>query len=244
MVAGRQEFRAKLKAGDRPQFALVFAAAQHASRSAVEACRIWSEGAHVLAAPASRLAWECGITAQWLVANTLAAQAMINEHGRLRDALRLDVDQSRLFNGRGSEISGTELDKLATDVRDEGRHFHARCLSFEEGRDLYVFYRLMSGYCHAGTELFDQYLQPPAETLTLRIDPRDDEDGQAFFPFLAVAAAMWAARSLDYFDPDRSHRSRLRKIATALGCAQYLKQAAQVDIRKPASDRAGQSRRR
>lgn len=199
----------------------IYALAQGAVDMVSTGLGTWST-LHVAAMPMFRFGWEAAITAQWLVNTETGAEALINEQTRLRRAARTDALISPMFS---ESISGSsaDLDTLDTAVQDAGRNFRARCFSFVDGAGLYVMYRLMSGYCHAGAAFVEDWIeQGENDHFAIRDTSRLEQEQSTSWPATGVIAAMWAARSLDYFTPGRPHRSRLRQIARELGAAEHL----------------------
>jgi hypothetical protein len=185
--------------------------------------------------PLVRQAYECGLTAAWAALNRESAFAQFNEEIRRTKAVRVTLGKSRQFAGR-LELLPDEPDEMeGVSSVAQARNFAALCEDLEpDGATLYLLYRILSKYCHAGPFVIDQYLTPTeADPGIPALHVRPERPGMEpeLTAFLAAAALVVAGRAVDFIDPARTRRSELRRAARELGIPAELRLSARAQQR-------------
>ncbi|RDI35387.1 DUF5677 domain-containing protein [Lentzea flaviverrucosa] len=199
-----------------PRLAVVLGLASHAHRLARAALHLSKAGMVLEAMPLVRGTLEHGLTAQWMLHNDAEALAgFVNAQRRQRRAL----GKAMLGVGWGELDEVTEIIENSEVIPSTGdapaRHFEQLCDDFAPlGSSMYVIYRALSGYTHAGHHIVDAYLVP-GDTISIRIAP-EKPLSTATWLWTLCAGCMWASRAADMLDRDRPHRQALRRIARVL----------------------------
>ncbi|MFD9703868.1 DUF5677 domain-containing protein [Lentzea sp. NPDC059081] len=199
-----------------PRLAVVLGLASHTHRLARAAVHLHKAGMDLEAMPLVRGTLEHGLTAQWMLHNDAEALAgFVNAQQRRRRAM----GEAMLGVGWGEVDEVTEIIEKSVVVPSTGdapaKNFEQLCEDFAPlGSSLYLVYRSLSGYTHAGHHIVDSYLIP-GDTISIRIDPEKPLPVAAWL-WTLCAGCMWASRAADMLDRDRPHRQALRRIARVL----------------------------
>ena len=213
----------------------IYSLALGAVRAAATGLQLWASGNHLGAMLSFRFTWEAAITSQWLANTGTGAEALINEQSRWRRLILDEAPRGTAYLKQAADAAaGPEIEELFTAVQAGGQHFLQRCLTFNDGWDLYVTYRLFSTYCHPGAGFIDEWLDALSDDdVRVRDVAKLDATTLTAWPATGVVAAMWAASSFDCHLKDRPHRSRLSAIAKELDppdCLQPSPKAVQREV--------------
>ena len=107
-----------------------------------------------------RQAYECAVTAIWMAMNRESAFAMFNEEVRRNRSVKFTIGKSQQFADRVTlPVDPDTLDNVSS--LPQARNFEVLCEDLEpDGATLYLLYRILSKYCHAGPSVIDQYMTP------------------------------------------------------------------------------------
>jgi hypothetical protein len=171
----------------------------------------------VEALPLIRVSYEAAITGQWVSGLGVdAAKALVNEYARQRRALRHDLQRvpSNLAS-YAEEIAGIEMEDLETASGAQARNLRQLMDDFQYGKEMYIYYRLMSEYSHAGVSAVDLFFKKaPTETElpTFTYEPNQpDRALWGFFTLMCLCQAVHPVARL------LSDRSLVRTIETLAG---------------------------
>lgn len=231
------------RVANQAQAPFVYGLRQHVLRLGAVVIELYRRDLTLEASALVRQMYECAITAQWATDSLESIPAMTNESIRQRRALAESMRRStsQVFRENADEIAHIHDEKSETIANDQAKSFAARCNALEGGAHAYAIYRALSAYCHASTQLVDEYIIVKSEKSDpiFRIEPRGfDHDS---WLYLAVASMLWATRAFDVLDRDHPHRSYLRSLARRLGTKDVVRLTPQTRI---AEARAEQERRR
>ncbi|WP_295125941.1 DUF5677 domain-containing protein [uncultured Leifsonia sp.] len=194
----------------------------------------------VQAVPLLRLTMECAVTAAWFAVTPNSGRAAGLEGAKER--LKLARGLARLSGADASDV----IEDLEQNVRDESEAYSAEAHKFEQralslaGMDwLYVGYRELSGYSHAGTPLMDHYLRPAERTadapLGVTYSPENEfavaEQVFQLHPLLMhLALTAW-----DTIAVEHPMRDSLREVAETLGVSPTIQR--RISRREAAASR-------
>jgi len=126
------------------------------------------------------------------------------------------------------------LDTTAT-----ARGFHNICDDLVPGgADAYTIYRVLSQYSHASIRVVDGYLQATSTGpgVVLRTNPAEPD--AATWTNVLASCLVWAGRSNDYIDGDKTRRSELRAATNALGINSELQLSPAAVLREASAKKA------
>lgn len=216
------------------QFASIYGLTAHAHRSAAAALVLIEQQMVLEAIPVVRTAYECALTAHWLLRVKEGTIGFLREGHRQRKNL-LDVGK-RVLN----EADLQEAERVAAEFSHEpstadeaARNMQKRCEDLRPGgQTAYLFYRGLSALSHASPYLVDFYLEltDDAELPTLRKLPKA-EDPRPWLHLLA-AALVWAGQAVNVCDKRHRRRRQLRAAARDLRIALDLRAADHVWVRE------------
>lgn len=151
-------------------------------------------------APIARSVFEAGVTAQWLRWQPDADLALLRKRRREQLKLTEDLQSSPLEGQRAAGArrrqSHVEPEIPRTSVQEPDTSFRAICMTFEQGTELYVYYRVLCGQMHAGVEAAETWLEVDEKgELHVRRTPK--EVGRLAWPYLTLLGVLWASRALD-----------------------------------------------
>ena len=172
--------------------------------------------------PLVRLVMECAVTAAWLSVTPGSGDSALFEASRLRRAMMSDV--SRLLpadSGAGLKDINDAIADLGDVQSDEAKKFETRCRSLAGGDWIYVSYRNLSEFSHAGTLLLDHYIQetPASPENPLGFNYVTDEDTTRTQSVLGTCVWMLhiALTAWDSMIPIEDRTRRLASIAQNMG---------------------------
>lgn len=132
--------------------------AHHAARTARAILALDETTTGIELVPLSRLVFECGVTAAWLLVTPMSGHTLLLDGVKKR---KFVLDQLR-DRGRptspGREQTAETLRKLEETQFPTAFQFEQRCRALRGGDEVYVLYRAQSALAHAGLSLADHYI--------------------------------------------------------------------------------------
>ncbi|MEU1523958.1 DUF5677 domain-containing protein [Nocardia rhamnosiphila] len=132
-----------------------------------------------LVVPTLRTCFEASLTAHWVAQSVDAAAALFNEEFRQRRAIQQTMTTAQSSSTREAAVRVAHADSpdSVTSSTVQARHFEQRLKDFEGGGpDIYVLFRRLSTFSHAGASLIDLYHDNAPDDsehlFTLRLDPK------------------------------------------------------------------------
>lgn len=221
-IQGRVEFSQPGMRTNPGRFVAIRSLAAHTHTSTATVVALLRAGDTLSAMPVVRLAFECALRSMWLALTDDAGEAFYNEFGRGRKAVAktLSEAESEILRDGASSVYGAEVyrERLTSSSDEQAAKFFMMCHDLVGGADLYVYYRLMSEFCHPSLRIVEHYVEPN-ETFTdvgrLLVQPQPTD------PFIwakmATQSLVWAGTAVDYIEVTRRRRSELREAARSLG---------------------------
>ncbi|WP_067470319.1 hypothetical protein [Nocardia amamiensis] len=191
----------------------------------------------VLVLPSVRACYETALTAHWIAQSADAAVALFNEEIRQRRNLAktLRSASSSAMVGFADRVAHADLPDALTSSSAQAKSVERMLKDFDGvGTDAYAYYRLLSGYSHAGGSLADQYLEEhPTSPFTLRLEPSDPITPDIGV-YLIGCCLVWAGSAARYIQHDpKRRRQELRNAATKLGISPDLHLGPEALHRQP-----------
>lgn len=138
----------------------IYAHVDHAVRLSRAVSAMSGLQMYVELVPLIRLTLECAVTAAWYSVTAHAGDSALLEASRLRRALLQAIsDATQSPVDKELESINRDIAELDEFKSREASKFESRCLALAGGRWLYVIYRELSGFSHAGALLLDHYIQ-------------------------------------------------------------------------------------
>jgi len=168
----------------------------------------------VQCAPLIRTLMESAVTAAWFAATpgSWDAASLDGIRQRLKLARDVDSEQGIPTSPETEDLEQGEKD-LVEFFSTEAETFLGRVQSLQGMGTVYVGYRVLSGYTHAGTPLMDHYLRQDDSAkfgLQYSADFEFADADKCFWsipPMVHLAVSAW-----DSIDPDARYRSELEAI--------------------------------
>jgi hypothetical protein len=200
---------------------LMFGLAKAAVRTSAAALALWRQGFELEAAPQVRLVFELGVKAQWVYHHRnegFDAMVSVGARGTKRLAKQaLDA---------GFSVPEDVLADLASDVRprtaasNKLESFEKVCGDVRASDNLYLIYRTLSSYSHAGSQLAQRFLDLDEEgKLKPASPPSLGFTGEAWT--LGVGL-VYASRAFDEWCMTKPRKRALRAAAQRLGVPPLL----------------------
>jgi hypothetical protein len=190
----------------------------------VRAIRLLIDGDHANAAiPLVRLAYECALTATWLVQseNHDGVKAFMHEYTRQQTNLQSVLRRSivEIFREGADDVADTNMEAHLGSA-DNARRFDLICEDLAPGgTDAYIYYKALSSVSHAGIPVVDLYFSTPQPGQ--RVPPPRRKParalGEDLLLFLSNASMVWSGRAVSYISKNQAYRSSLRRAARQLG---------------------------
>ncbi len=234
-------------AGSNPaRFSSIYGLAAHAHESARAALLLIEHGMVLAAVPNVRAAYECGLTAQWLLRVEDGTVGFLREgHRQRRNMLATAKQVVAGWDWERADQIAAEFSHDPSTADDAARHLQKRCDDLQPGgQAAYLYYRALSVLSHASPYLVDYYLDLPegANLPTLRKLPKD-EDRYTWLHLLAMAL-VWAGRAVDACSKQHIRRSQLQAAARELAIPLDLRAAERVWVREQRDQQARRHQRR
>lgn len=199
------------------------------------------------ATPIVRSGYETALQSQWLyLVENDAACALANEHGRLRRAMKNDASESgsAYLMTMADEIADADWQDLPTDSREQAKSMSAMLKDLEAGNELYVYYRLMSEYCHPSMTIVDQYIHSHNEDEPYpRFQYEPKQPSRSTWMFFMLLSACLAAYPVSTLMRDKNLRNTIRRIGRECSVNFETKLSAKYAerMRKARQDREAES---
>ncbi len=230
---GQVALAQKGRRANASRFISIHSLAAHVHRLCSAGLILIEDQRNLEAMPVVRAAYESAITAVWLAQNEDGANALFNEFTRQQRAISMSLAKSRNPTfASGLDLPYTDTDELDTDSNAQARWFEKLCTDFNDGADLYIYYRQMSGYSHAGLRVIEEYIRPTEDRTDVQSLLKVSQFGPMdMWLFFLTASAIWAGSAFDYIDKDRARRSELRQAARDIGVVRDLKLTSDAERR-------------
>ena len=177
---------------------------------------------HLQSEPLVRLTMECAVTAAWLSVTPNAGNAARHEDARSRLVTMRAIfgDPERVDQDLLDEATRS-LEQLRPHESGAARHFEQKCKSLAGGDTLYSFYRILSGYSHAGVSLTELYLkkenESPANPYGIALLEKPDFLGSEASLVHQVAMLAMAMKAWDNITATHPMEAELDSIAGDFG---------------------------
>ncbi|HET7386780.1 MAG TPA: DUF5677 domain-containing protein [Nocardioidaceae bacterium] len=218
------ELRQRERRADATRFVAIHSLAAHVHRLGGAALILVGADRTLESMPIVRCAYESALTAMWLAQNEAGGGAFVSEFSRQQRATERSLAKSNNPKFASAvNLPYVDAPDIASNSAAQARAFEQMCGDFDGGVDLYIYYRLMSAYSHAGLRVVEEYIRPTedgADVASLLKTPRFESGGMWLF-FLA-ASLIWGGTAFDYIDVARRRRSDLRRAARTIGIVRDL----------------------
>ena len=225
----------------------VLGLAAHAHRMGHAVAQLVDAGFTIETAPMVRSIYEYGLTAQWMAQyGGNALLGVLTEEVRQRAAAAALIENLPSVRDRpGAEevLHGLRenLGVPGTEAKHGARSFQELCRDLDE-ESLYLAYRALSGYVHAGPTTAAFYREVGDEP-GLQLTPREVEHDTTWL-FHTCTGLVWAARAADLLDMQRPRRQPLRRAARTLGIPPELHLSANARKRRDRDQAEARRRQR
>ena len=215
---------AETRARDAPKARFVFAFTANSYNAARAAVALWDLGYWHDSLPNVRACFESAMFAAW-IQQTGDASIVATDHEQTRQAENL----MRAVENAGIEVPAELRSAIVGQMRPkppsahEARSFEVLCDRLVGGKDLYLFYRQLSGESHASGAL-GRYLVPAQGGGLIQVKNPDEASAgrKAMIGCVVAYSLTWAGRALSEVLIDRPHKQPLRKVAHRLGIPPIL----------------------
>lgn len=212
----------------------IYANVDHAVRLTRAVLALADRGLYLELVPLVRMTLECAVTASWYAVTPHSGDSALQEATRQKRALvkAVSLASSDSFDEALVQLDA-DLEELDAFKSEEARQFEQRCLSLEGGAWLYVIYRGLSAFSHAGALLLDHYLQPaPGTTLGFEYVSESDagraqSDLATQVYLLHIALSAW-----ELVVPHEGRADVLASVAEAAGFASGIRRAERPRARR------------
>jgi len=210
----------------------VWGLAAHAHAQARFIRKVGDAGAEV--APIVRTAYECALSAQWIITRgPKALPAFLNEGARQRLNLDKSMREAQWAGMTQNIVDQLEAERLPKgDLDDQAKQVHKIIYDFQVGPTLYAVYRVLSSFSHASIAVVDSYQQDdPSSPIGLALLRIGRPAGVGSWEWILVWTLVWAGRALDWITLDSPSRHFYKAIARESGMPDavlVLTQAAQA----------------
>lgn len=158
----------------------------------------------------------------WLALTDDAGQAFYNEFSRARKAVSksLSEAESAILREGAASVYGAEVhrERMTSSSDEQAAKFFKMCEDFVSGADLYIYFRLMSEFCHPSLRIIEHYIEPNEEFTDVgRLLAQPRPTAPFIWAKIATQSLVWAGTAVDYIEVTRSRRSELREAARLLG---------------------------
>jgi hypothetical protein len=190
--------------------------------------------AGVEVAPMVRTAYECALSAQWIITRgPNALPAFLNEGARQRLNLGKSMKEAQWAGMDQELVDQLQAERLPKgNLDDQAKNLHKIIDDFELAPTLYAVYRFLCGFSHAGITLIDAYQRDdPHSPIGVALLRHGAPPGVGSWEWVLVWTLVWAGRGLDWIVSGSPSRSFYKGIARESGMPDavlVLTQAAQA----------------
>lgn len=212
----------KFLGSDVARMTAVWGLACHVHQTAQAILLLFDHGMANQAIPLVRVVYENALTAVWLVQSKdqHGITAFLHEYNRTRAALKKDALEavSETFREGAPDIVDADPAEFKG-AFDSVQRFGDICLDLTPGgKDAFIYYRILSSYCHASPNVADLYFQPlDDEGGVPRYVGEQEALDAPLLLFLTAASMVWAGRAFTYLTRNKQHGNQIRKVARELG---------------------------
>lgn len=167
------------------------------------------------AMPLIRLMVENAMTAIWLYLEPSNARAIIKEGFRQRRAAFENLVETEAEGFDRSDID--EMDTILKNLDIELPSFEQRCRQIVGGLEVYIHWRLLSTYSHAGMGLGDFYLEEITEPPGLAFAPDAKLQGHEAWFGTALCMLLAAMKVCNLIDGKGSLKSQIEQAERKIG---------------------------
>lgn len=207
----------------------LYAHVDHAVRMASAVLALAERGLYLEGVPSMRLILECAVTCAWLSVTPGSGDSALLEATRLKRAQVVGIGAATAtpFDAELERLKD-DADELGEFASLEARKFEERCNSLAGGDWLYVVYRDLSAYSHAGALLLDHYIQEDDGPLGFAYVRDQQEERAASHLGSAVWALHIALSAWDALVPDGDRTRTLADVANDAGFQVVIRRADEV----------------
>ncbi len=179
----------------------------------------------IIAVPLIRLMVENTMTGVWLYLEPANIWAILTEGFQKRKTAIIGVIKSETDGFDKSDVD--KIDRiLETFDKAALPPFEQRCEQIEGGKPIYVIYRVLSTYCHAGMGMGDFYLKEIDEEPWLARVPDAELESHEAWLGTAVCMLLASMRLVDLIDHRGSLRAQVERAAKKMGVTLNFTKAA------------------
>jgi hypothetical protein len=196
----------------------IWGLAAHAHAQARFVRQLGAAGVEV--APMVRTAYECALSAQWIITRgPRALPAFLNEGARQRLNLGKSMREAQWAGMTQEIVDQLEAERLPKgDLDDQAKQVHKIIDDFHIGPTLYAVYRFLSGFSHAGISVVDAYqTDDPSSPVGLALLRTGRLAGVGSWVWILVWTLVWAGRALDWITLGSPSRHFYKGIARESG---------------------------
>lgn len=212
-----------ISSADIARMQCVVGLARHAHETA-RSIRLLVEHGHINSAvPLVRFAYECALTAVWLVQSEGddGINAFLHEHVRKNQTLQSNLEKAMTatFRENADAVADTDLSRFVGST-DSARQFYTICTDLDPGgEDAYIYFRALSSLSHASVSVVDLYYEKATEGAFVPSQRGGAYEplGVDFLLFLTSACMVWSGRAVTYLSKNDDYRRVLRSCARRIG---------------------------
>ncbi|GAA3117430.1 hypothetical protein JOF29_006060 [Kribbella aluminosa] len=186
-----------------------------------DAVRAIRDGRYGAAPPLTRVVFECGVTAQWLVIEPEAATAMAAEAHRQRIALAGTMAKTQRFL-RHAESVRVSAGPAPPPQSVSSKNFEKVCAQVDPAGDLYVMYRTLSADAHAGAPIIHRWIGESGDPPVLGWRPTPTDlllSERTILGSTLALSLLWAAAGFDQMVKGRPLVRTVNTVSAKLGYA-------------------------
>lgn len=176
--------------------ALLYGLQAHAYSLAEATVDLWGRpGLRVAALPLTRAIFEAGITAQWVAQDPEAGVAVVAAYAEHRRKLANNLQKiTGPFADAAPEIRAA-IPAVTSTKMGTAQKTVTIAAQFDNGDELYAYYRILCGQTHAGVEVADKWLSMDAHGVVSFLPEPNIRSAQE--EFLAIYGLLLAASAFE-----------------------------------------------
>lgn len=202
--------------------------ADHAFELSRSIRKLYCEGLHTSMFPLVRLAYELSLSGVWLMQSEKhhGVNAFVLNYTRSRTNLKNDAEGAASLSFR--EAAEQFVANIPEDVGPtvDKTRFQQICEDLGSGTtDAYLYYRMLSEYCHPSFRVSDLYcdkaVMDKGDEVAFLETPSLGYPSHHLLYFTAIAL-VWISAAYQYVSNDKTHRSLIRKAGRELEVEVHL----------------------
>ncbi len=236
---------ARLKRQTLARDVLIFSYSMHAHHLAHSCLKLAEQDLWIEGYPILRTCFEMAVSAQWLYATKEAVEISLYEAERNRKNLINSALAAQFIDKAEADKRLAEIQKQLDELEDAKKRglptkFIGVCEDLRGGDFLYLTYRMLSHYCHAGPGVADFYVRLDEDGWVKEFgDPNDTEADHRAALYQLCMSLIWAGRAADAIGKVTGRRRQLREAAKLLGVPDYLQLSDKAVIRSTKGKNSG-----